>query len=240
MTVEELIQTFPECDKIKREDMAECITKAMKEERFYNEASDKIYRKAHELYPIPGGRYEKNYPGQKEYWLYFSGNFYEGIESPFRNWIKNFETEFIAQHGQVRSFNEACQTAADEWARMIFGNHVQNNGDQSQAGGLAMAIGTLVKDKAKGGYGKDVIDTFRSLMAEHYRGGCRWKSESGTEYRDEPDVDYNPSPSLFGLLVKAGCKEEDANYMCPWKTGITIDWRDNSVCVRGYQTVRYL
>ena len=123
---------------------------------------------------------------------------------------------------------------------MIFGNHVQNNGDQSDAGGLAMVLGTLAKDKASRGYGKDVIDKFRSLMADHYRGGCRWKSESGTEYRDEPDVDYNPSPSLFGLLVKAGCKEDDANNMCPWKTGITINQRDNSVCIHGYQTARYI
>ena len=82
----------------------------------------------------------------------------------------------------------AEQQAADEWVRMIFGNHVQNNGDQSDAGGLAMALGTLAKDKASSGYGKDVIDKFRSLMADHYRNGCRWKSERGTEYRDVPDV----------------------------------------------------
>ena len=49
MTTDELIQAFPECEKIKREDIAECITKAMTEERFYNEASDKVYHKAHEL-----------------------------------------------------------------------------------------------------------------------------------------------------------------------------------------------
>ena len=55
MTTEELIQAFPECEKIKREDIAECITKAMTEERFYAEASDKIYSKAHELWPYQRG-----------------------------------------------------------------------------------------------------------------------------------------------------------------------------------------
>lgn len=238
MTNEELIQAFPECEKIKREQIAECVTKAMTEEKFYREAADKIYRKAHELYPIPGGRYNKDYPGHAEYWLYFSGDYPK--TSPFKQWLEKFETEFIALHGQVRTFDEACQTAADEWARMIFGNHIQNNGDESDAGGYTMVLGTLIKDKAKGGYGKDVIDKFRSLMADHYRGGCRWTSESGTEYRDEPYVDYHPSPSLRGLLVKAGCKEKDAEHMCPWKTGITIDKCDNSVCVHGYRTARYL
>ena len=33
MTTEELIQAFPECEKIKREDIAECITKAKTPEK---------------------------------------------------------------------------------------------------------------------------------------------------------------------------------------------------------------
>lgn len=41
-------------------------------------------------------------------------------------------------------------------------------------------------------------------------------------------------------LCEDGRNEDDANYMCPWKTGITIDQRDNSVCVRGYRTARYM
>lgn len=239
MTNEELIQAFPECEKIKREQIAECITKAMTEERFYIEASNKVYNKAHELWPYQCGL-KNDDPECVARRAYFYYDILKGVKSPFNEWLKTFETEFIAQHGQVRTFDEACQTAADEWVRMIFGNHVQNNGDKSDAGGYTMVLGTLIKDKAKGGYGKDVIDKFRSLMADHYRGGCRWTSESGTEYRDEPDVDYHPSPSLRGLLVKAGCKEKDAEYMCPWKTGITINKRDNSVCVHGYRTARYL
>lgn len=239
MTTEELIQAFPECEKIKREDIAECITKAMTEERFYAEACDKVCRKANELWPYQRGL-KNDDPERMAYMAYFYGDIMEGVEAPFNKWQETFKTEFIAQHGQVRTFDEACQTAADEWARMIFGNHFQNNGDQSDAGGPTMVLGTLVKDKANSGYGKNVIDKFRSLMADHYRGGCRWKGDGGTEYRDVPGVDYRPSVSLLGLLVKAGCKEDDANYMCPWKTGITFDQRDNSVCVRGYRTARYM
>lgn len=239
MTTEELIQAFPECEKIKRENIADCITKAMTEERFYAEASDKVFRKANELWPYQRGL-EADDPERMAYMAYFCGDILKGVKAPFHEWLNTFETEFIAQHGQVRTFDEACQAAADEWVRMIFGNHIQNNGDQSDAGGLAMVFGTLAKDKARNGYSKDVIDNFRSLMADHYRGGCRWKGDGGREYRDVPDVDYHPSPSLLGLLVKAGCEEGDANYMCPWKTSITIDQRDNSVCVHGYRTARYM
>ena len=239
MTIEEMIQAFPECEKIKRKDIAECITKAMTEEQFYAEATDKVYRKAHELWPYPR-KLNDDDSERVAHIAYFCVDIIKGVEPPFNKWLKTFMTEFITKHGQVRTFDEACQTAADEWVRMIFDHHVQNNGDQSDAGGLAMVLGTLIKDKASSGYGKDIIDKFRSLMVDHYRGGCRWKSESGTEYRDVPNVDYNPSPSLLGLLVKAGCEEKDANDMCPWKTRINIDKNDNSVCVRGYRTARYI
>ena len=142
MTTEELIQAFPECEKIKREDIAECITKAMTEERFYAEASDKVYNKAYELWPYQRGLKDDD-PERVAYEAYFWGDILKGVEAPFKKWQETFKTEFIAQHGQVRTFDEACQTAADEWARMIFGNHIQNNGDQSDAGGLAMVLGTL-------------------------------------------------------------------------------------------------
>ena len=124
MTTEELIQAFPECEKIKRKDIAEYITKAMTEERFYAEASDKIYNKAYELWPYQRGLKDDD-PERVAYGAYFWGDTWKGVVAPFKEWLETFKTEFIAQHGQVRTFDEACQTAADEWARMIFGNHVQ-------------------------------------------------------------------------------------------------------------------
>lgn len=100
MTTEELIQAFPECEKIKRDDIAECITKAMTEERFYTEASDKVCRKAYELWKYQRGLKDDD-PERVAYRAYFWGDILEGVESPFKEWLKTFKTEFIAQHGQV-------------------------------------------------------------------------------------------------------------------------------------------
>ncbi len=238
MTTDELIQAFPECEKIKREDIAECINKAMTEERFYAEASDKINSKANELWPYQRGL--KDYSERVAYDAYFWGDIHQGVKSPFRKWLETFETEFIAQHGQVRTFDEACQTAADEWARMIFGNHVQNNGDKSYAGGLAMVLGTLAKDKASSGISSDIIEKFRKLCKEYYLGGCRYKKDKYGWMESTPHCDYGPNGALSRLLDQAGVPHDRLGSICPWKTGITINQRDNSVCIHGYQTARYI
>ena len=239
MTTEELIQAFPECEKIKREDIAECITKAMTEERFYAEASDKVYRKACELWPYQRGLKDDD-PERLARIAYFWGGIVKGVEAPFMKWQETFETEFIAQHGQVRTFDEACQAAADEWARMIFGNHIQNNGDQSSAGGLAMVLGTLAKDKASRGISSDTIEKFRKLCKEYYLGGCRYKEDKYGWMESIPHCDYGPNDALSDLLNQAGVPHDRFSIICPWKTGITINQRDNSVCVHGYQTARYI
>jgi len=238
MTNEELIQAFPECEKIKREDIAECITKAMTEERFYAEASDKIYRKAFELWPNQCGKYDD--PERVARRAYFVGDILKGVETPFKKWLETFKTEFIAQHGQVRTFDEACQTAADEWVRMIFGNHLQNNGDQSDAGGLAMVLGTLAKEKARSGISSDIIEKFRKLCKEYYLGDCRYKDDKYGWIKSVPHCDYGPDDALSRLLDQAGVPHDRFGSICPWKTGITINRRDNSVCVSGYQTARYI
>lgn len=239
MTTEELIQAFPECEKIKREDIAQCITKAMTEERFYAEASDKVYRKAHELWSYQRGLKDDD-PERVAYSAYFWGDILKGVEAPFKKWQETFETEFIAKHGQVRTFDEACQTAADEWARMIFGHHIQNNGDQSDAGGLAMVLGTLVKDKASRGISSEVIERFRKLCKEYYLGGCRYNDGEYGWVNSEPYCDYGPNRALGRLLEQAGVPNGSIGSICPWKTGITVDERDHAVIVRGYQTERYI
>lgn len=239
MTIEELIQTFPECEKIKREDIAECITKAMTEERFYAEASDKVYHKAHELWPYQRGLKDDD-PERVAYGAYFWGDILKGVVSPFKEWLITFETEFIAQHGYVHTFEESCQMAADEWTRMIFGNHIQNNGDRSENGCIAMMLGTLVKDKASSGIGDDTVEKFRKLCKEYYLGGCIYEDEKYGKMKIEPYSDYGPNDALGSLLEQAGVPHDRIGSITPWKTGIYINKRDNSVCVRGYQTERYL
>lgn len=239
MTIEELIKTFPECEKIKREDIAECITKAMTEKRFYAEASDKVYHKAHELWPYQRGLKDDD-PERVAYGAYFWGDILKGVVSPFKEWLITFETEFIAQHGYVHTFEESCQMAADEWTRMIFGNHIQNNGDRSENGCIAMMLGTLVKDKASSGIGDDTVEKFRKLCKEYYLGGCIYEDEKYGKMKIEPYSDYGPNDALGSLLEQAGVPHDRIGSITPWKTGIYINKRDNSVCVRGYQTERYL
>lgn len=238
MTNEELIQAFPECEKIKREDIAECITKAMTEERFYAEASNKVYRKAHELWPYQQGLKDDD-PERMARRAYFFYDILKGVKSPFNEWLKTFETEFIAQHGQVRTFDEACQTAADEWVKMIFDHNMQDNGDKSYMGVFSMALGTLIKEKARRGIGIEFVEKFRTLCRDYYLGGCIYKDRIG-KLRAEPYCDYGPNSPLADLLLKAGVPKERVDGICPWKTGITINERDNSVIIRGYQTERFI
>lgn len=235
MTIEELIQAFPECEKIKREDIAECITKAMTEEKFYQEAADKIWKKAHELYPHYEGRYDENDAEQNAYRSYFVF----GV-TRFDEWMETMRQMFVDMHGQVHTFEEACQIASDEWTRMIFGNHIQNNGDRSENGFIAMMLGTLAKDKAKSSISAETVEKFRKLCKEYYLDGCIYVDEEYGKMKIEPYSDYGPNDALGSLLEQAGVPHDRIGSITPWKTGITINNRDNSVCIRGYQTVRYL
>lgn len=122
---------------------------------------------------------------------------------------------------------------------MIFGNHVQNNGDQSDAGGLAMVLGTLAKDKAKRDIDGETIEKFRTLCKDYYLGHCLYEGEYGMHVM-EPYCDYHPNTPLADLLLKAGVPKDKAENIAPWKTGIGIDKLDNSVIVRGYQKERYI
>lgn len=237
MTNEEIINAFPECERIKKADVAECVNKAMAECKSWREIHSRLWYHCQKFWPQPKYRRE-DHADYDEWSNYFSGN-YDTREFYFRDWIKSIEEELRRRVGQRRTFDEACQLAADEWARMIFGTHIQNNGDQSDAGGMAMVLGTLVKDKAKSGYGSETVEKFRSLMADYYRGGCQYKDDYGT-YDSEPYCDYHPNSPLADILIKAGCDSHDVGSMCPWKTGIHIDEYDHSVIIRGYQTERYI
>ena len=239
MTNEELIQLFPECERIKREDIAECIIDAMENERFYSKAVDKIYDKAHELFPYCGGCYDEDNPEQNAYRDYFQGDWRNGRKSPFGGFLSTFEQEFIARHGLVHTKEEACRMVADKWVEMIFGNHLQDNGDGTSSGAFGMVLGTLAKDKAREGYGEDVVNKVHELIEAFYMNDC--VIDGGRFKFPHPlYCDYHPDQNLFDILVKSGVSESDAGNICPWKTGIEIDKKDNSVCVRGYRTMTYM
>lgn len=238
MTNEELTAAFPECERIKREQVVPFVEQVFNEVESWRQIGYKIKGLCQKLWPKPQGvKWED--PLHQEWSHYFYGN-WETNQKDFDNWTDLLEDEYLRRTGERHTMDEACQIAADEWARMIFGNHIQNNGDQSDAGGMAMVLGTLVKDKASRGIDKDTIEKFRKLCKEFYLGGCRVDEDKYGWRKSEPYCDYHPNSALADLLLEAGVPEESVGNICPWKTGISVDERDHAVIVRGYQTEKYI
>lgn len=236
MTNKELIETFPECERIKREQVSPVMEQVMNEAESYRQVAWMMRNALAEKYwPKPS---EFRSEAGQEWYHYFYGD-YETRQKDFEKWTDLLEEEYLRRNGERHTLDEACQIAADEWTRMIFGNHVQNNGDQSNAGGMAMVLGTLAKDRAKSGIDGKTIERFRQLCKEYYLGGCIYESEYGKN-KETPYCDYHPNAPLADLLLKAGMPKDSVGCICPWKTGIIIDDREHSVIVRGYQTENYL
>lgn len=237
MTNEELVAAFPECERIKREQVAPLVERVFAECKTYREIHSVVWYYLTDLWPEPKG-VKWDDPIRMEWSDYIVGNYKTNVK-PLPDWTKRLEDEFFARNGELHTLEEACQIAADEWARMIFGNHVQNNGDKSDAGGMAMVLGTLAKDKASRGIDSKVVEKFRTLCKEFYLGGCICEDEYG-KHKSEPYCDYHPNTPLAELLLKAGVPEERIGSICPWKTGININERDHSVRIGGYQTERFI
>ena len=53
-------------------------------------------------------------------------------------------------------------------------------------------------------------------------------------------VDYDPTKDLYNLLKDSGVPEKHIRSLCPWKTGIYIDEKDNSVVYCSYSKREYL
>lgn len=237
MTNEQLAAAFPECERIKKEQVVPFVEQVFNEVESWRQIGYKMELLCQELWPKPKGvKWED--PLRQEWNHYFYGD-YENGQKNFDNWTKLLENEYLQRTGERRTMDEACKIAADEWTRMIFGNHIQNNGDQSDAGGMAMVLGTLVKDKASRGISSEVIEKFRKLCKEYYLGGCRCEDKYGWT-KSEPYCDYHPNSALADLLLEAGVREDSVGNICPWKTGITVDERDHAVIVRGYQKERFI
>jgi len=233
-TDEELMAAFPECDRIKREQAAPIVVQVMNEVDSWRKLRYTIQARLQEQYWQEPDNYDS---AEHKAWQEY---FYGWNDNRFEKWAKLVEWEYVYRHGQRHTMDEACQIAADEWTRMIFGNHIQDNGDQSDTGGLTMVLGTLAKDKAKRGISSEVIERFRKLCKEYYLGGCRYNDGKYGCVKSEPYCDYGHNGALGRLLEQAGVPDDSIGSICPWKTGITVDERDHAVIVRGYQKERYI
>ena len=230
-TDEKLMAAFPECDRIKREQAAPIVVQVMNEVDSWRKLRYTIQaRLQKQFWPEPDDYDSAEHKAWQEY-------FYGWDDNRFEKWAKLVEWEYVYRHGQRHTMDEACQIAADEWTRMIFGVHIQDNGDKSESGFFGMMLATIVKDKAAKKATPEIIEKFRSLCRDYYRSGCIYEP---TNHRCEPYCDYHPNSPLADLLIKAGMKADDIGFLCPVKTGILIDDRDYTVVVRGYQKERYI
>ena len=239
MTNEEIIAAFPECERIKKENIADCINSLFGEVKNYHEINKYITSAMEKFWPRDEN-WKYDDPDYVEWRDYFWGTYRPKsleMKNPVGDWIKSIEEEYLTRFGKMRTYEEACQKLADKWCELIFGFHIQDNGaiNEDHGGGFwACALGSAIKNDAVAKIGEDVIKKTHDLMVQWYR-----ERETGG-YHEDFGVDYGPNCYLYDLLVKAGVDKRDASSICPWKTHISIDRRDNSIYYGTYGKAEYL
>lgn len=233
-----IVEAFPECDRIKKSDIQGIVSELFVFAESYRQLSDKLHEHCHNLWPAPEVRYipetSERTPEYTEWYMYFYGDSESGHE-PFYDWVCRFEESFIQQHGFKHTFEEACGIAADWWKIMIFEEINQDAGNDS-VGGLFIK-GMCETQKRKALMGLDVTEVslkFRENIFQYYLGGCQYRFSERYTGEMIPSVDYGPNGCLIDVLVKSGVPKSETARICPWKTTILVDNRDNSVVIKGY------
>lgn len=238
-TNETLVQLFNECDLIKRDQIIPLVEDVFNSQD-YHEISDKIHEFCEQFWPEP-----KNYDSPEWHiWSnYFYGDYKDGkYEKPLGDWISQCEVEYIYRNGKKRTYKEACKLATDKWCELLFGWHLQDNGaiNEDHPGGFqACALATVLGNDAKEKISEECKVKAHELIQTFYEDDCWWEyyNDDGTYYdtwQTDLTVDYGPCTALYKLLEKAGIEEKYIRSICPWKTSIKIDERDNSVIYRTY------
>ena len=236
-TNDELLAMLPPHEKVDPEYVKGAIEFIMEHMEFHEDIYGYLEKSINNSFPRPTReQYREHHPYTDEYYEYFHGK-----DSKYRTFYKAVESEFLNRKGLRRSFEEACEIAADKWMEMIFGFHIQSNGDrESQASAMAMMMGTLLKDEAVNRCKADAQEKARQLFYEYYRNGSMYKGSRGHVFKAELYSDYGPNSPLYDILIKAGIDEKDAGRITPWKTGVEIDENDNTVVLIGYQSREYI
>ena len=233
-TNDELLELMPKHDRIDRKYIRGAIDFIMEKMPCYQDIDGYIKQCCSETFPHPT---REQYKNQDEYVEEYNKYFHV---DDYYNFIHCVQSEYLNRKGVRRSYEEACQIAADKWVSMIFGTHIQDNGDKSEIGARTMMLGTLVKENAIDRCDDDVPEKCRELLYQYYLNGCMYYELHKRIGQITPYSDYHPNSPLFDILVAAGVKEFDADHITPWKTGIKIDENDNAVVLQGYQKLDYI
>ena len=244
MTNKELVEIFPECEFIHKNDIISLVNRCFEEPKRYSEISNIVYEYCERLYVEP------NYDNDKENWKKWNNYFYGDYNKEtkeyihlFRDWLEYIELEFRKRNPCGRSYEEACKIVADKWCELLFEWHLQDNGalNEDHGGGFwACALGTVLGNEAKEKISENSKKNAHEYIYKHYINDCLWKFDNGDSWSCELSVDYHPNTPLATILKKSGIEERYIDSICPWKTRILIDKKDNSVIYATYGKREYI
>ena len=126
----------------------------------------------------------------------------------------------------VSADDPAIVAAAKWWADVLRGPTKFDNGDNSQAGGMAWAMATMAASESKPA--PDVIDRFEAELRQSI---AQYVNERDGRFWPTVATDYGPDRILSDAFERAGGK--GAGLVFPWKTVMWV--RPDEVTVRyGY------
>ena len=236
LTLEELKEIFPQHERVNSEELNKLVDGLYDNCSQYQDVYPYITDFIKESFLGPNfkdGQTDEHAKSEMVDYLYdFSTD-----RSTYNSWIGLVEDRFIEDKGQRRTYDEACHLAADKWCESIFGQIIQDNGaiNENHGGGLwACVLGSALKENSMEGVTEEMVESARKELYEYYKGHCEYTFEDGHKAHVNLNTDYAPNIALRSVLLKAGLPEDTIRNICPWKTGIRIIEKDNSVVIFGY------
>lgn len=233
MTNNELLILFPKHPKIDIHKIEELLDKVFVECKQYKDIYE--YFESYINTCFPGSDYNKYKYGSYEREEY-SSYLYNFEKNGFYEWIKDVEAEYLIRNKSKRTFEEACNIAADKWCDLLFQWHLQDNGaiNEDHPGGFfSCVLATLMKNDSAKKIDEKTIKKAHDNFVKYYL-------DNNYDAMYGMRVDYDPSRSLYDLLKDSGIPEKHIRSLCPWKTSIYIDEKDNSVVYCTYGKREYL
>lgn len=234
-SVEYLISIFPKRSKANAEDFRQTLVDIFENEQYCQKISDRLHKRLEDFFPYPTSEQWHDMSDDEKYC-----RVYLDESDLIYKWSKDVESFFIRAKGRRRKYTEACELAADTWMERLFETMMQDNGDRSGHSDNMQMLGSLLKANASEGISDDVKNKVRENLVNYYKNYCEYTFEDGMRCRVELYCDYGPNSPMYDILKNAGVPENNIRSICPWKTGVEIDSRDNAVILVGYQKREYI
>jgi hypothetical protein len=123
----------------------------------------------------------------------------------------------------MKTYEEAVKAVVDFWIDKSFkANFNQNNGDNSENGGMAWLLMNTVSIQARNSVDDGKIEKFRDELTK-----ALMQLKGGNIYATTLDVDYHPNEMLYNACIASGV---DPGCL-PCKTFTRID-KDNKAVAK--------